>query len=69
MSGEEITLEADTVLVAAGVRAKDAETEKLRNACYAEDIEFISVGDCRKAGRIREATSSGYFAGRNAGII
>ncbi len=69
LSGEEITLEADTVLVAAGVRAKDAETEKLRNACYAEDIEFISVGDCRKAGRIREATSSGYFAGRNAGII
>lgn len=64
--GEETMLKADTVLIAAGVRPKDMETNRLRETCYDLGIEFIAVGDCRKTGRIREATSSGYFAGRNA---
>lgn len=64
--GVEKTLKADSVLIAAGVRPKDSETSRLRDACYDLGIEFIAVGDCKKTGRIREATSSGYFAGRNA---
>ena len=64
--GEERMLAADSVLIAAGVRPKDSETNRLRDTCYDLGIDFIAVGDCKKTGRIREATTGGYFAGRNA---
>lgn len=50
---------ADTIVVAAGMRPLEDERERLRDTC----TEFISIGDCKKVGRIMEATASGYAAG------
>ena len=57
--GQEQLLEADTVLVAAGMRATWEQ--------YADWLdlaeEVIPIGDCRKAGKILEAMRTGYCAG------
>ncbi|MBO5999117.1 MAG: FAD-dependent oxidoreductase, partial [Lachnospiraceae bacterium] len=57
----EYDLEADTVIYAAGMRARRDETDALRESCS----EFESVGDCRKPAQIREAVTGGYFAAMN----
>jgi 2,4-dienoyl-CoA reductase-like NADH-dependent reductase (Old Yellow Enzyme family)/thioredoxin reductase len=56
--GAEKFIPADTVLVAAGMKAKEAEAEALRGAA----LEFRKVGDCNKAGSIAAATRLGYDA-------
>lgn len=60
--GKEYTYKADTVLVAAGMKPKIAEVEKLRTM----DAEFITIGDCVKPGKVLQAVRGGYFAGKNA---
>lgn len=60
--GAEIIYKADTVILAAGMKARLDEVERLRTA----DAEFITVGDCIKAGQVRQAIRGGYFAGKNA---
>ena len=44
------------------MRSKIDEVEKLRT----NDAEFITVGDCIKPGKILQAVSGGYFAGKYA---
>ena len=60
--GKEVIYPADTVLLSVGMRSKIDEVEKLRT----NDAEFITVGDCIKPGKILQAVSGGYFAGKNA---
>lgn len=60
--GEKALYPADTVVIATGMRALDEEVEALRGC--AED--FITVGDCIKPGKVLQAVSGGYFAGKNA---
>ena len=60
--GKEVIYPADTVLLSVGMRSKIDEVEKLRT----NDAEFITVGDCIKPGKILQAVSGGYFAGKYA---
>lgn len=60
--GKEAFYPADTVLLSAGMKARIQEVERLRQT----DREFITVGDCIKPGKILQAVSGGYFAGKNA---
>ncbi|MDR1651377.1 MAG: FAD-dependent oxidoreductase [Synergistaceae bacterium] len=57
--GEERLLEADTVLIAAGMRAASEKFDGWRG--LAEDV--IVTGDCRCSSKILEAMRSGYCAG------
>ena len=57
--GQEQLLEADTVLVAAGMRA----TWDQYNSWHELAEEVIPIGDCRKASKILEAMRTGYCAG------
>jgi len=57
--GKECLIEADTVVIATGLKPLEKEREALRNAC----LEFRTVGDCRKVGRVKDATASGHAAG------
>lgn len=58
-NSEEKFLEADTVLVAAGMRGTLSYFEKWNE--LAEEVIF--VGDCRRASKIQEAMRTGYCAG------
>lgn len=60
--GKSLTVKGDTILIAAGMRSKLEEVEKLRTS----DSEFITVGDCIKPGKVLQAVSGGYFSGKNA---
>lgn len=56
--GEEQLLEADTVLIAAGMKANSAKYDP-----WSELVdEMIFIGDSRKAGKILEAMRTGYCA-------
>lgn len=57
--GREQLLEADTVLVAAGMRGTSGQYDGWHD--LAEEVVF--VGDCRKAAKILEAMRTGYCAG------
>lgn len=57
--GKERLLEADTVLVAAGMRGTSAQVDNWHELAD----EVIFVGDCRKSAKILEAMRSGYCAG------
>lgn len=57
--GREQLLEADTVLIAAGMKGTLPQYEKWND--LAEEVIF--VGDCRKASKILEAMRTGYCAG------
>lgn len=57
--GTELLLEADTVLVAAGMKGTLPKYENWHE--LAEEVIF--VGDCRKASKILEAMRTGYCAG------
>ena len=57
--GTELLLEADTVLVAAGMRGISAQLDSWHELAG----EVIFVGDCRKASKIQEAMRTGYCVG------
>lgn len=61
--GEEHFLPADTVVLAVGMKTKQEEVDKLR-ALKVDN--FIVIGDSKKPGKVLEAITSGYFAGKNA---
>ncbi len=56
--GTMVTIPADTIVYAAGMRAKTEETDTL----YTADIDFYPVGDCNRARKIHDAVTEGYFA-------
>ena len=53
----EALLEADTILLAAGMRADQAAVE----AFYNTAPRVFTIGDCIKAGRVVDAVSGGYY--------
>jgi len=57
--GREQLLEADTVLVAAGMRGTSPQFDSWHELAD----EVVPVGDCRKASKILEAMRTGYCAG------
>lgn len=57
--GAERLLEADTVLVATGMRATAEQFDSWHDLVE----EMVVVGDCRRSGKILEAMRSGYCAG------
>ena len=61
ITGEEIRIDADTVLIAAGMKPREGTVEELRSACD----EFQWIGDCRRPGQIVNATRGGYDAATN----
>lgn len=50
--GNLVTVKADTVLLAVGMKAKEAEAENLREGA----LEFRKIGDCSKAATVEAAT-------------
>lgn len=56
--GQPVTLAADTVILAVGMRENNEEAWKLRPAA----LEFSILGDCNEARRILEAVHDGFFA-------
>jgi len=56
--GKEEFFPADTVFCAAGLRAREAEREELRNTVPF----FFAVGDCVSPGQVTQAVSGGYYA-------
>ena len=57
--GKEQHINADTVVISAGMKAKSDEAWNL----YGIGAQSIIVGDCKKAARMNEAVTDGYFAG------
>lgn len=55
--GEEILLEADNILLAAGMKADRATVEDFYNAAP----RVYETGDCIRAGRVLEAVTNGYY--------
>lgn len=55
--GKELLLEADTILLAAGMRANTEDVEELRYAAP----RFLQIGDCIKAGKVQAAVTGGYY--------
>ncbi|MEF9938992.1 MAG: FAD-dependent oxidoreductase [Clostridium sp.] len=60
--GNETIYKADTVFLAAGMKSRIAEVERLRTM----ESDFITVGDCIKPGQVLQAVRGGYFAGKHA---
>ena len=58
-AGGERHIEADTVVISAGMAAKSDEAWSL----YGIGGQSMIVGDCRKPARMNEAVTDGYFAG------
>ena len=59
--GEKIEIEADTVLIAIGMRPRFKLVEELRHA--APEASVYIVGDAKEAARLTEATNAGFQAG------
>ncbi len=59
--GERITLPADTVILAAGMKSLTAEAYKLG----ADVLDFAVLGDAVKPGKIQDATRTGFFGALN----
>jgi 2,4-dienoyl-CoA reductase-like NADH-dependent reductase (Old Yellow Enzyme family)/thioredoxin reductase len=57
--GREIIIDADTVIVAVGYRARSSAVDILRGTAP----EFKEIGDCLKARRVLQAVRTGYDAG------
>lgn len=55
--GKEFTLEADTILLAAGMKANRTLADSYYNCA---DRVFV-IGDAQRAGRVADATSSAYY--------
>ena len=60
-NGNNISLEADTVVMAIGLRPKKDMTAELRECGF----DVYSVGDAAKVGNIRTCTSTAYEVARN----
>ena len=56
--GNEHFFPADTVICAAGLKARTAEVEKLRSAEY----DFWVIGDAKRARKVHEAVREGFDA-------
>jgi len=56
-----VTLSANQVILAAGMKPKIGEAALLKNSAPS----FIAIGDCVKARTVEMATREGYFAGVN----
>ena len=56
-TGEEFFVEADTVIIAVGMRGLTEEA-----LAFDDAAKFTYIGDCRKAGTIMNATIQGYYA-------
>jgi pyruvate/2-oxoglutarate dehydrogenase complex dihydrolipoamide dehydrogenase (E3) component len=56
--GEEKALEAQTVVIAAGMKARADEAETMRDAA----VEFIAVGDCVQAKNVKMAMRTAFDA-------
>lgn len=61
--GKEVLFPADTILLAAGLRADVDTVNKFRYSAP----WVMSVGDCIKAGRVIEATAGGHYAALDVG--
>ena len=59
LSSEQVKLMADTVVVAAGVRARTDEVEKFHDCAE----EFWVIGDCKQGRNVTAAIHEGYDAG------
>ncbi len=59
-SGEERTLEAETIVLALGATPERSLVDDLKK----EDIEFHPIGDCRQPNNIRQAIYEGALVGR-----
>ena len=57
-AGEDLLIEADTVLLAAGLRAKTGEVNALRGTAPVVQV----IGDCQKPGMLRQAVFRAYHA-------
>ncbi|MGN0563743.1 MAG: FAD-dependent oxidoreductase, partial [Candidatus Heritagella sp.] len=55
--GREVLLEADTILLAAGMRPNQEAVEELRYAAP----RFFQIGDCVKVGKVYDAVHGGYY--------
>ncbi|MCL1974951.1 MAG: NAD(P)/FAD-dependent oxidoreductase [Firmicutes bacterium] len=60
-SGQSHFHEADSIVMATGMRSPKEETEAFRNLAP----QVYMVGDCYKVAQMNEAVLSGYFAGYN----
>lgn len=63
--GNALAIEADAVILAAGMRAPNETVAGLG----AVSPVFMQIGDCRQPGKILEAVRDGYFAGLSIGDI
>lgn len=59
--GSEGTLEADTVIIAAGMRARSADAESFRET----GLRYAAVGDCVKPKNVHDAIRTAYDVGLN----
>lgn len=59
-SGKEITLKADTVIYALGMKANRPETQTLHDSI--KNIPVYEIGDCVKAAKVYEATRQAFVA-------
>ena len=57
-NGETVSLEAETVILAAGLRPRSALAERFRDCC----IDYIPLGDCVQAGNVKGAIHTAYHA-------
>lgn len=60
----DVTVPADSVVMAAGMTAND----KAADALYIAGLETVRIGDCRKTGMVRDAVRTGYDAARAIGL-
>jgi pyruvate/2-oxoglutarate dehydrogenase complex dihydrolipoamide dehydrogenase (E3) component len=59
-SGDERTLEAETIVLALGAKPQRSLVDDLKK----EEIEFHPIGDCRQPKNIRQAIYEGALIGR-----
>ncbi len=57
--GNEIFVSADAVIVAIGMRSREAESEALRNCAHT----FRAIGNCQKVGVVADSMRAGFDAG------
>jgi pyruvate/2-oxoglutarate dehydrogenase complex dihydrolipoamide dehydrogenase (E3) component len=56
--GVESAIPADTVIIAAGLRGRTQAAEQFRSCAP----EFVAVGDCSRAGNVKNAMKTAYYA-------
>ena len=57
--GEDIIIEADTVVCALGFKSPFEKVDALTDCVD----EYYILGDCRKVGKIYDAINTGYYTG------